>query len=148
MERSELACPTQVRYASRSKTKWRRSCLPRMSIPERMPSPLTLSVVQDLGNTNFSIHLPRTSFDRRATVLRAVRSLGVDDAHVNDRNDICVGEYKMSLLPSDPSRPGLPLMMKTRLWICVQNRKQSRLPPRHHAHLDAIGSSGRTAPTE
>ena len=56
-------------------------------------------IVQDLGNTNFSIHLPRSSFDRHATaqvVLRAVRSLGVD-ALVNDRNDICVGKDKIRL---------------------------------------------------
>ncbi|KZT66040.1 Lipoyltransferase and lipoate-protein ligase [Daedalea quercina L-15889] len=56
------------------------------------------TVYHDWGNTNFSIHLPRTSFDRHATaqvVLRAVRSLGID-ARVNDRNDICVGEYKIS----------------------------------------------------
>ncbi|KAF8165756.1 hypothetical protein B0H34DRAFT_832108 [Crassisporium funariophilum] len=55
------------------------------------------TVYHDLGNTNFSIHLPRTSFDRHATgrvVLRAVRSLGID-AHLNDRNDICVGADKM-----------------------------------------------------
>ncbi|TFK70606.1 Lipoyltransferase and lipoate-protein ligase, partial [Pluteus cervinus] len=55
------------------------------------------TVYHDLGNTNFSIHLPRTSFDRHATaqvILRAVRSLGVD-AHVNDRNDICVGPHKI-----------------------------------------------------
>ncbi|KAG5730670.1 Lipoate-protein ligase A [Termitomyces sp. T112] len=34
------------------------------------------TVYHDLGNTNFSIHLPRTEFDRRVTaqiVLRAVR---------------------------------------------------------------------------
>ncbi|KZT05542.1 Lipoyltransferase and lipoate-protein ligase [Laetiporus sulphureus 93-53] len=56
------------------------------------------AVYHDLGNTNFSIHLPRTFFDRHATaqvVLRAVRSLGVD-ANVNDRNDICVGKDKIS----------------------------------------------------
>ncbi|KAI0722647.1 Lipoyltransferase and lipoate-protein ligase [Earliella scabrosa] len=55
------------------------------------------TVYHDLGNTNFSIHLPRASFDRHATaqvVLRAVRSLGVD-ANVNDRNDICVGKDKI-----------------------------------------------------
>ncbi|KIL70419.1 hypothetical protein M378DRAFT_183922 [Amanita muscaria Koide BX008] len=49
------------------------------------------TVYHDLGNTNFSIHLPRTSFDRHITaeiVVRAVRSLGVE-AHVNGRNDIC-----------------------------------------------------------
>lgn len=58
----------------------------------------TFVCVQDLGNTNFSIHLSRTSFDRHATaqvVLRAVRSLGID-ANVNDRNDICVGKEKIS----------------------------------------------------
>jgi lipoate---protein ligase len=54
---------------------------------------------QDLGNTNFSLHLPRASFDRHSTgklILQAVRSLGVD-AHVNERNDICVGFNKISL---------------------------------------------------
>ncbi|KAI0321960.1 hypothetical protein OF83DRAFT_1096648 [Amylostereum chailletii] len=56
------------------------------------------TVYHDLGNTNFSIHLPRTSFDRHATaqvVLRAVRSLNID-ANVNDRSDICVGSHKVS----------------------------------------------------
>jgi lipoate-protein ligase A len=55
--------------------------------------------VQDLGNTNFSIHLSRRTFDRRVTsqtVLRAVLSLGIDQARLNDRNDICVGVDKMS----------------------------------------------------
>ncbi|KAJ7169623.1 hypothetical protein C8R46DRAFT_203870 [Mycena filopes] len=57
------------------------------------------TVYHDLGNTNFSIHLPRRSFDRRATaalVLRAVQSLGIPRARLNDRNDICVGEDKVS----------------------------------------------------
>ncbi|KAG0703915.1 hypothetical protein DFH29DRAFT_914674 [Suillus ampliporus] len=56
------------------------------------------TVYHDLGNTNFSIHVPRTSFDRGATaqvVLRAVRALGID-AHVNARNDLCVGGEKAS----------------------------------------------------
>ncbi|KAA1466615.1 Lipoyltransferase and lipoate-protein ligase [Dentipellis sp. KUC8613] len=56
------------------------------------------TVYHDLGNTNFSIHLPRSEFDRHATaqvILRAVRSLDLD-ANVNDRNDICVGPYKVS----------------------------------------------------
>jgi lipoate---protein ligase len=54
--------------------------------------------LQDLGNTNFSIHLPRSSFDRDMTgqvILRAVRSLGID-AKINERNDLCVGPNKMS----------------------------------------------------
>ncbi|KAI0303928.1 hypothetical protein BC826DRAFT_980470 [Russula brevipes] len=56
------------------------------------------TVYHDMGNTNFSIHLPRSSFNRHVTaqlVLRAVRSLGVD-ASINDRNDVCVGPYKVS----------------------------------------------------
>jgi len=56
------------------------------------------TVYHDIGNTNFSIHLPRGSFNRHVTaqlVLRAVRSLDVD-ASVNDRNDVCVGPYKVS----------------------------------------------------
>ncbi|GJE84883.1 lipoyltransferase and lipoate-protein ligase [Phanerochaete sordida] len=56
------------------------------------------TVFHDLGNTNFSIHLPRSSFDRNETgqiVLKAVRLLGVD-AVLNDRNDICVGQEKVS----------------------------------------------------
>ncbi|KAJ4479055.1 Lipoyltransferase and lipoate-protein ligase [Lentinula aciculospora] len=60
------------------------------------------TVYHDLGNTNFSIHLPRTSFDRHKTaqiVLRAVRALGID-ATVNDRNDICVGKEKICYVPS------------------------------------------------
>ncbi|KAK0461616.1 uncharacterized protein EV420DRAFT_1761852 [Desarmillaria tabescens] len=56
------------------------------------------TVYHDLGNTNYSIHLHRNSFDRSVTaqiILRAVRSLGVD-AHVNDRNDICIEGKKIS----------------------------------------------------
>ncbi|KAK0190428.1 hypothetical protein F5146DRAFT_1102839 [Armillaria mellea] len=55
------------------------------------------TVYHDLGNTNYSIHLPRHSFDRSVTaqiILRAVRSLGVN-AHVNDRNDIYVEGKKI-----------------------------------------------------
>ncbi|KAJ7771021.1 hypothetical protein DFH07DRAFT_804529 [Mycena maculata] len=57
------------------------------------------TVYHDLGNTNFSIHLARRAFDRRATaqlVLRAVLSLGIENARLNDRNDLCVGADKVS----------------------------------------------------
>ncbi|KAF7294224.1 Lipoyltransferase/lipoate-protein ligase [Mycena chlorophos] len=53
----------------------------------------------DLGNTNFSIHLPREIFDRKNTaniVLRAVREIGIPAARVNDRNDIYVSSNKIS----------------------------------------------------
>ncbi|KAL1660476.1 hypothetical protein GGF50DRAFT_91240 [Schizophyllum commune] len=48
------------------------------------------TVYHDLGNTNYSIHVPRTWFDRNVTsqiVLRAVRDMGVPEATVNERND-------------------------------------------------------------
>ncbi|TFK90850.1 hypothetical protein K466DRAFT_483951, partial [Polyporus arcularius HHB13444] len=67
------------------------------------------TVYHDLGNTNFSIHLPRGSFDRHATaqvVLRAVRSLGID-ASVNDRNDVCVGKDKICLFSFTHSYPSI-----------------------------------------
>ncbi|KAF5392943.1 hypothetical protein D9757_001081 [Collybiopsis confluens] len=57
------------------------------------------TVYHDLGNTNFSVHLPRASFDRHMTaqvVLRAVQSMGIP-AYVNERNDLCVGEDKICL---------------------------------------------------
>lgn len=57
------------------------------------------TVYHDLGNTNYSIHVPRTWFDRNVTsqiVLRAVLGMGVPDAVVNDRNDVCVGTDKVS----------------------------------------------------
>jgi len=57
------------------------------------------TVYHDLGNSNFSIHLSRSSFDRNDSakvVLRAIQSLGLVDANVNERNDICVGKFKVS----------------------------------------------------
>ncbi|KAH6914598.1 Lipoyltransferase and lipoate-protein ligase [Coprinopsis sp. MPI-PUGE-AT-0042] len=56
------------------------------------------TVYHDLGNSNYSIHLPRMSFDRNETaqvVVRALQNLGVD-GRVNERNDICVGTNKVS----------------------------------------------------
>ncbi|KIY73905.1 Lipoyltransferase and lipoate-protein ligase [Cylindrobasidium torrendii FP15055 ss-10] len=56
------------------------------------------TVYHDLGNTNFSIHLARTAFDRGSTgqsVLSAVRALGIDAA-LNDRNDVTVHGDKVS----------------------------------------------------
>ena len=92
---SSIACtPGRVVH---SKTKRRRCGLPCRSLVG-IYFGSTRTAFQDLGNTNFSIHLPRQSFDRHFTssiVLKAVQSLGID-AHLNERNDICVGEEKMS----------------------------------------------------
>ncbi|KAI6034954.1 hypothetical protein F5J12DRAFT_710523 [Pisolithus orientalis] len=57
------------------------------------------TVFHDLENTNYSIHVPRASFDRAKTaniVVRALRALGVE-GYANERNDICVGGKKMGV---------------------------------------------------
>ncbi|KAF8524639.1 hypothetical protein BU17DRAFT_74741 [Hysterangium stoloniferum] len=58
------------------------------------------TVYHDLGNTNFSIHLPRSAFNRRHTtklVQKALLSLDIP-AEINERNDICVDGFKIILL--------------------------------------------------
>ena len=179
MDRSELP-GTSCRWCHiHSQTQRGRHCLP-CSCFFKFPllSWFTLFfffILQDLGNTNFSIHLPQSSFDRRATgnvILRAVRSLGID-AQLNDRNDICIGPYKIS----DPSTFIFPrtntygnrhrpshllhsftfvllvssalyscLIANLRFRICVQNSEQAFLPPRNHVNLDETGRPG-AAPT-
>lgn len=55
-------------------------------------------VQQDEGNTNYSISIPRTAFDRRTNaelVARGLATLGVP-ASVNERNDVAVDKFKMS----------------------------------------------------
>lgn len=95
-------------YPVHTKEKWWGNGIPCRLDIFFLPLCINLdATTQDLGNTNFSIHLPRHSFDRHVTAqiaLRAVRSFGID-ARVNDRNDICVGEEKMS--SSCPLRGGL-----------------------------------------
>jgi lipoate-protein ligase A len=53
---------------------------------------------QDLGNTNYSILIPKDSFSRRPNALlvaRALQSLSVP-AEVNERNDITLDGFKIS----------------------------------------------------
>ena len=74
-----------------------------------------------MGNTNFSIHLPRSSFDRHVTaelVLRAVRSCNID-ARVNERNDVCVGPYKMSFLWAIEMQLMNAVLRYPRVRLCV-----------------------------
>jgi hypothetical protein len=94
-------------------------------------------MMKDMGNTNFSIHLPRISFNRHVTaqvVVRAVRSLNID-AWVNDRNDVCVGPYKMSILWLSDSTHEPSFLRHPRLWFCLQDCQGSSVPPWNNAHL-------------
>ena len=54
--------------------------------------------LEGLGNQNFSIHLSRSSFDRKAStkvISRATQYLTLEDANVNERNGVRVKEFKM-----------------------------------------------------
>jgi hypothetical protein len=101
LEGSKLSCSTSRQHSLHTPAQWRRNgvpCASFVALIQCRSHGLIITGRKDLGNTNFSIHLPRSSFNRHATaqvVLRAVRSLDID-ACVNDRNDVCVGPYKMS----------------------------------------------------
>ena len=54
--------------------------------------------LQDLGNTNYCVFMPRQRFERRTNALLvsdALNKLNIG-TYVNDRNDICIDGYKMS----------------------------------------------------
>jgi lipoate-protein ligase A len=56
-------------------------------------------VYHDLGNTNYSIFMPRSLFSRTThlpIIADAVRSLGIHNVEINARHDIVVGERKVS----------------------------------------------------
>jgi len=55
--------------------------------------------LQDLGNTNYCVFVTRNEFNRTTNaelVSKALQNLSIP-AYVNDRNDICVDRFKMSL---------------------------------------------------
>jgi lipoate-protein ligase A len=63
------------------------------------------TVFHDMGNTNFSIILPRLLFTRAhgaELVAKAVRGLGVEGCTVNTRNDVIIkdGEKELKISPS------------------------------------------------
>jgi len=64
------------------------------------------TVFHDMGNTNFSIILPRLLFTRAhgaELVAKAVRGLGVEGCTVNSRNDVIIRdgdkELKIGIFP-------------------------------------------------
>jgi lipoate-protein ligase A len=59
---------------------------------------LIIDKIQDLGNTNFSLHMPRGSFERQkgsGLAVDALKRMGIAEAGVNERNDVCVGQFKI-----------------------------------------------------
>jgi len=59
--------------------------------------------IQDLGNTNFSLHMPRGSFERQkgsGLAVDALKRMGIAEAWVNERNDVCVGQFKIRPRPN------------------------------------------------
>ncbi|KAF9513270.1 hypothetical protein BS47DRAFT_1296563, partial [Hydnum rufescens UP504] len=86
----------------RNQNPWKEINFPalrRMGIPFVRRKSGGGTVYHDLGNTNYSIAFPRTSFDRRSNaelVARGVRALG-PPAEVNERNDIVVDGLKICL---------------------------------------------------
>ncbi|KNZ46615.1 uncharacterized protein VP01_711g6 [Puccinia sorghi] len=56
-------------------------------------------LMQDEGNTNYSVMLPRDQFERRVNarlVADAVQEMGIHAVNVTDRYDVCVGDRKVS----------------------------------------------------
>ena len=124
LEGNQLSSFAHPWRAVHSKTEWRRDCISCKCSPIYRFSE-TQPLAKDLGNTNFSIHLPRAAFDRHRTariVQRALVSLGIE-AEVNERNDICVGGFKMSITSINPPvLYDLPcLNHKIRVWFSLQD---------------------------
>lgn len=94
-----------------------------------------------MGNTNFSIILPRLLFTRAhgaELVAKAIRErLGVVGCTVNDRNDVIVRDqsnnkdYKASPRPTWVSRAELIIGF----WIGLQDHPASGLSSWHNAYI-------------
>lgn len=55
-------------------------------------------LLQDLGNSNYCVFVPRTQFERKTNALLVSDALNHLDinTYVNERNDICIDGYKIS----------------------------------------------------
>lgn len=108
---------------------------------------------QDLGNTNYSIMVPKDIFDRRPNaelITRALRSLGVP-AEVNHRSDITLEGSKMSI----SRRIGVrrcsvgvfdltSVLLHLRLGLPAQ--QPASVSPRDHAYRRTTRPARRCAP--
>lgn len=93
-----------------------------------------------MGNTNFSIMLPRLLFTRNhgaELVAKAVRErLGVEQCTVNERNDVIIRDGERDLKVS-PSLYDLlhELILMTGFRLCVQDHSAQGLSSWHNAHF-------------
>jgi len=137
-------------------------CLPKLTQPSRsdqahlssppFPFDLRFASLQDLGNTNYSILIPKVMFERRPNaelVARALNSLGVD-AKVNERNDITLDGFKMSPSSSfslPQSQAYLGLAVNSLFYISGSAYKLNNRRAYHHgtmlisAQLAQLGNS-------
>jgi len=78
-----------------------------------------------MGNTNFSIILPRLLFTRAhgaELVARAMReTLGVEQCTVNSRNDVIIRDGDKELKIGSPFQRSGRLLIRLRLWVCLQD---------------------------
>lgn len=129
------------------------------------PATYSRSSPQDLGNTNYSIMVPKDIFDRRPNaelVTRALQALGVP-AEVNHRSDITLDGAKMSL-PARARRrwrrltdhlsacalaadiAARPALVPLHLGLGVQAQQPARVPSRDDADRRAPRPARRRAP--
>ena len=169
MERGQSPTVSGAPDSVHTETKRRRDSLPRTFPPSSIQSVLLRAydqnlylrldrISQDLGNTNYSIHLPRTAFDRKDSakvVVTALRALGIHEAHANERNDICAHGFKIRF-PSYILRSYRTYLatrvafwslilavlasksdsVQTLIRISVQDRKQPGVSPWHDVDFD------------
>lgn len=95
----------------------------------------------DMGNTNFSIILPRLLFTRAhgaELVAKAVRDLGVEGCTVNSRNDVIIkdGEKELKISPHNTIGAWAD---DIRIRVGLQDHPASSLSSWNHAHIFLIG---------
>ncbi|KAK8026087.1 hypothetical protein PG990_003910 [Apiospora arundinis] len=99
------------------------------------------TVFHDLGNVNYSVLCPPAAFDRdrhALMVVRALQSLGVSTAHVNERHDIVVDD--------DTSKASATATATSTFKVSGSAYKLTRLRSLHHGtcllstpNLDRVG---------
>lgn len=107
------------------------------------------TVFHDEGNMNYSVVFPTAVFDRDThalMVVRALNSLGVSQAKVNERHDIVVVQKSKGVQGETVNEAALPLLEDKPLKISGSAYKVTRKRALHHGtcllsskHLAVIG---------